>query len=216
MTPETDRHHCLARYCALLMILWLAGTSSLLQASSCQQQYKTLSTNYSDILARTQPATHAYFKALHGLENEIFVAFESCPQDTYLLTLMGELQISLGNLQLAALYAKKSHSQNQDIWQTNHLMGKSLSLLDKHDASLDYLEKAATLNSKPGLVFNLCRACLKAEEYQLAVKHCSNLIARDDHQLHASAYRIRSQAYKALKMDKKAKRDKKNARLLGY
>jgi hypothetical protein len=204
-----------------LLILLFAGTSTPLMANNpepdCMSKYTSLNKKYTDIIARELPASPGYFRAVHGIEEAIFTAMQSCPQDTYLLALMGEVQISLGNLQLATLYARKAYGQNQGVWQTNHLMGKTLSLQDEHSKSLPYLETAARLSDhKPELVYNLCRTSLDATKYELAVKHCSSLIERDDHKLHAYAYYIRSQAYKALDMDKKSQRDIKNARLLGY
>lgn len=203
------------------VLLYAAGSANLAQAkqqkTDCMKQYKSLSGKHSAAISRTKPGTISYFKTLHGIEDDIFGAMQNCPQDTYLLSLMGEVQISLGNTQLAELYAKKAIGQNPDIWQTNHLMGKALSMQNKYDVGISYLEKAVNINNtKPALFYNLCSTSLAAKKFKLAVKHCSSLIGRNDHQLHASAYHIRSQAYKALGMQEKSKHDLNNARLLGH
>lgn len=219
-------HHPCHRYSTrllhvFLMLLVFTSLNNLLladeQVFDCMKEYESLSAKHTAAIAREKPDTQPYFKLLHGIEDEIFPALQNCPENPLLFTLMGEVQISLGNLQLAELYARKAISQDQDIWQTNHLLGITLSMQNKYTAGITYLEKATKIsNNKPALVFNLCSTSLAAKKYQQAVTHCSNLIDRNDHQLHASAYHIRSQAYKALAMDKKSKRDSKNARLLGY
>lgn len=209
----------IAAHVALLLLCIIAAKPVLAntQAMDCKAEYSALSKEHADTIAQTKTGTPPYFNALHAIENKIFTAFQHCPKDPLLFTLMGEVQISLGNLQLAGIYAKKAFNWDQDVWQTHHLLGTTLAMQEDYATGLKHLEKAAEIgNDRPELVFNLCSTYLAAKEYKNAIETCTEVIQRNDHQLHGPTFHIRGQAYEALKMVEKANRDYKNARLLDY
>lgn len=185
--------------------------------ADCQSEYDNLSRAHTGILEEQAADTPAFFESLHEIENRLFSAFERCPKNTLLFTLMGEVQISLGNVQLALLYAQKAYSWDNSSWQTHHLLGSALSMQGEYKQGLVHLEKAVNINNdKPELSFNLCSTYLAAREFNKAIETCTKVIARKDHKLHALAFHVRGQAYEALDMEKQARQDFKNAKTLGY
>lgn len=211
------REFCLTSAFLLLAVLIPAGNHIAHAANKCLSEYKRLSAQHADVVSQHPADTPAYFEGMHAIEDALFTVFQDCPKNALLFTLMGEVQISLGNVQLAALYAKKAYSWDNSIWQTNHLLGSTLTMQDNYQEGIRYLEKAAELGGdKPELLFNLCSSYLAAKDYRNAIMACSKLIARKDHQLHGPAYHIRGQAHLNLAMDKQAQQDFTNARVLGY
>lgn len=200
-----------------LTLMLLSGKNAVPAANSCLSEYNRLSTQHAEVVSQHPEDSDAYFRAMHAIEDALFVVFKDCPQNALLFTLMGEVQISLGNVQLANLYAKKAYDWNDNIWQTNHLLGSTLAMQDNYKEGMAYLEKAAALaNDKPELLFNLCSSYLAAKNYKNVIKTCGKLITRKDHKLHGPAFHIRAQAHEALKMPQKARQDFKNAKILGY
>jgi tetratricopeptide (TPR) repeat protein len=204
----------------VLLVAWSLDAQKVLASTSqaeCQSEYNKLSDAHTRILEQHEEGSPSFFEALHEIENTLFTAFQRCPKNPLLFTLMGEVQISLGNIQLAALYAQKAYGWDDNIWQTHHLLGSALAMQENYQEGLVHLEKAAALASdKPELLFNLCSTCLAAKKYEQSVEYCSRLIELKNHKLHAPAYHVRGQAHKALNMDKKAKQDSINAQALGY
>ncbi len=191
----------------------LASTSQ----AECQSEYNRLSDTHNRVLEQYEAGSPSFFEALHNIEEELFTTFELCPQNALLFTLMGEVQISLGNIQLATLYAQKAYDWNDSIWQTQHLLGSALAMQEKYAEGLPHMEKALSIaGDKAELLFNLCSTHFAAKNYKKSVEFCSRLIDKKDHKLHAPAYHIRGQAYKALNMNKKAKQDSITAQALGY
>ena len=183
----------------------------------CQATYTSLSENLDHVIASHQQGTPAFFDALHNVEEALFSAFQQCPDNPLLLSLMGETQISLGNAQLAYLYAKKAITLKGSYWQTNHLLGTTLCLQGNYSEGVQYLEVAARLAPhKPLLLFNLCSAYYAAKQYEKAVQTCTVFLARQDHKLHGPAYHLRAQSYQALGKTKQARQDFNNARVLEY
>ena len=185
--------------------------------ADCKAEYDKLSGTHTKILEDHEAGTSAFFESLHEIENKLFTAFEVCPKNVLLFTLMGEVQISLGNVQLATLYARKAYDWDATIWQTHHLLGSALSMQDEYKEGLAHLEKAVDIgNNKPELLFNLCSTYLAAGQYNNAVTTCTKVIEQKGHKLHAPAFHIRGQAYEALNITRKAEQDFKNAKTLGY
>jgi tetratricopeptide (TPR) repeat protein len=218
-TPVTIRLNSAVTVFVLLMAWTLSAQKVLANTSQaeCQSEYDKLSDAHNRILEQYEEGSPSFFETLHEIEEALFTAFELCPQNALLFTLMGEIQISLGNIQLATLYAQKAYGWNDSIWQTQHLLGSALAMQEKYEEGLVHMEKAAAIaGDKPELLFNLCSTHFAAKNYQKSVEFCSKLIDQKDHVLHAPAYHIRGLAYKALNMDKKAKQDSINAKALGY
>ena len=201
----------------LLTVMLLPGNRAVHGANNCLSEYNRLSAQHADVVSQHPEDTPAYYEAMHAIEDTLFVVFKDCPKNALLFTLMGEVQISLGNVQLAGLYAQKAYGWDNSIWQTNHLLGSTLAMQENYKEGMRYLEKAAELGGdKPELLFNLCSSYLAAQNYKNAISTCSKLIARKDHKLHGPAYHIRGQAHLKLTMDKQAQQDFTNARVLGY
>lgn len=205
--------------CLFMLFFFLQITSARAtnHLDSCTDEYEKLSKQHADNIAQHKHGSSAYFKSVHKIEDHIFAAFQSCPKDTLLFTLMGEVQISLGNLQLANLYAKKAFGFDNSIWQTHHLLGTTLSMQGQYEKGLKHLGKAADMaKDKPVLVYNLCSTYLAARQYKKTIQVCTDLLQRKDHQLHGPSYHIRGQAYMAIKKTELAQDDFNKAKTHGY
>ncbi len=205
--------------CLLVVFFFIhiTSVSATNHADSCANEYKKLSKQHADNVTQHKHGSSPYFKSIHKIEDHIFVAFQSCPKDALLFTLMGEVQISLGNLQLANIYAKKAFRFDDSVWQTHHLLGTTLSMQGQYEKGLKHLVKAADLaKDKPVLVFNLCSTYLTARQFKNTIQACTNLIQRKDHQLHGPAYHIRGQAYMAIKKTELAQDDFNKAKTHGH
>lgn len=223
LITDTQRQNTTSKHATifafLLLLAFILDHQQVMADSKtdCPSEYEKLSAAHTQILEQHEEGSPSFFAALHEIENTLFGVFEQCPQDPLLFTLMGEVQISLGNLQLATLYAQKAYGWNDALWQTQHLLGSALAMQEQYQQGLPHLEKAlAIAGDKPELLFNLCSTYLAAQQYEKSVEACTRLIQQKDHKLHAIAYHIRGQAYKALNMDKKARQDLVNAQALGY
>ena len=202
---------------ALFFYIQVSSTYAVNHADSCNNKYENLSKQHTAAIMHNTEGTPAFFNALHSVEEKIFISFQHCPKDPLLFTLMGEVQISLGNLQLASIYANKAFNWNSTIWQTHHLLGTTLSMQEQYEKGLIHLEQAADMaKDKAILIFNLCSTYLAAKAYEKAIKVCTKLIQRKDHELHGPAFYIRSKSYHALDKTELAKQDLKKAQLLGF
>jgi len=217
---SSNRHSQWTRSSTVLSLIFIFFNHSIHateQTIDCNEGYTKLSKQHADTVARYKANSAEYFNSLHEIENSIFETLQYCPKDTLLFTLMGETQISLGNLQLAAIYAEQAYRRNPNIWQTHHILGTTLSMQKEFEKGLQHLEQAAAIaKERPILVFNLCSTYHAAKDYNNAIAACSKIIKRRDHQLHGAAYHIRGLSYEALEMNQKAKRDFTKAHLLGY
>lgn len=206
--------------CCLTVVSGLAGSfpalSSAAETDRCLDLYETISDRQATAIRDLEHGSPEFFKRIHELENELFVALEQCYQDPLLFSLMAENQVSLNNIQLAYIYASKAQQKRPDLWQTNHALGTALFMQKKYLQGLAFLEKAVQIApNRSGLHFNLCSSYVAAEQYQQALKSCSTLLALKDHQLHGSVFYQRSLAYKALGKNKQAESDLSKARKLG-
>lgn len=211
-------HQNIFRLLQAMLFIFLAGIITFSHGEErCQHIYYDLSSTLDRTLATQIQDTAAYYDALHAVEDELFSAFNQCRDNPLLLTLMGEIQISLGNLQLAYLYAQKAMSRDGAYWQTFHLLGTTLCMQERFTEGLPHLEQAARLApEKAVLQFNLCSTYVTAKKYDAAIKSCTALLQRRDHELYGPVYFLRAQAYQALGKPKLAKQDFDNARLLDY
>lgn len=199
----------------LLLLLLPLDSKPLAAQPDCEKLYTQLSTKLDTVI--TDKNRELQITRLHALEDELFKGFESCPENPLLFTLMGEVQISLNNIGLAVLYARKAMTFDGAYWQTYHLLGNSLCMIEQYEEGLLHLEKASNLApGKPELEFNLCSSYLAANKLNQAIAACSQLLARKDHQLHGPAYFIRGTAYELLDETTKAQQDFNKANSLGY
>jgi len=205
------------RYSYIIAATLTGLPSAIWSADACETSYETLTNKHDQIISANEQGSAQYTDALHGLEDELFTAYRPCRDNVKLLTLMGEVQISLGNPQLAHRYALKAMSLDGQYWQTLHLLGTSLCMQEQYAEGLKYLRQAASLAPvKPGLLFNLCSAYFAAQRHEESIQSCTELLQRKDHQLHGPAFYLRGSAYQAQNRQKLTEQDFEYARLLGY
>lgn len=213
-TVGKSRHYPLVFLFAISVI---PGHVFANEKPGCEQIYQQLSIQHNEAIAQHTENSSAYFQALHTLEDKLFIVFKTCPDNALLFTLMGETQISLGNIGLAYLYARKALRLDSTLWQTQHLLGTTLCMQQNFTEGLPYLEQATTLApDRPALLFNLCSVYHRAEKFEQAVATCSKLLERRDHRLHGPAFYLRGQSYQALGKTIRAKQDFTNAAALGF
>ena len=206
-------------YYYLLVLIGLSSftVSSFAQDEQCMSLYEELSAKHSKVLAKIARDDPSFGEKMHKLEDELFKALDQCKRDPLLFCVMVENQVSLGNIQLAHVYASQAYNRRPEIWQTNHALGNTLCMLHDCDKGITFLEKAAEIEPhRPALVFNLCSTYLNNKQFRSAVDSCTNLLAMKQHQLHGPAYFLRSLAYQELGESQKARSDYNRAKVLGF
>lgn len=192
------------------------STSQPISRPACKQQYVTLNKRHEKALKKT-PGSRPYAIALYDVEQAIFPALKQCPDNVELVSLMGEVQISSGQIPFAIQYGRKAVKIGPGVWQANYLLGSALNLKKEYDEGIKYLLIASQL--APGrntLKFNLCSAYTTAKKYNKAIESCTDLINRNDKRLAGPAHYMRALAYKGLGDTSTAGKDQAMARKLGF
>ena len=201
----------------VLIGLCIFTGSSFARDKQCTSLYEELSDKHNTVLANIARDDPSFNERMHKLEDELFKALDQCKRDPLLFCVMVENQVSLGNIQLAHVYASQAYNRRPEIWQTNHALGTTLCMLNDCDKGITFLEKAVEIEPhRPALVFNLCSTYLNNKQFQRAVDTCTNLLAMKQHQLHGPAYFLRSLAYQELGKSQKARSDYNRAKVLGF
>ena len=203
----------------LLICLVFPGTAvgEAENSASCEQRYEALYTRHSQTLSNYDHGSPEFYSELHDIEGALFDAFVACPNAPFLFVLMAETQISIGNPQLAFLYAKRAHKWAPDIWQTNHILGSAMCMMEQYDKGIPLLQRAVNLSPhNASLHFNLCSSQHAAGYHHAAVEVCTTLINMKGHTLQGPAYFVRGKAYQVLGEHEAAKSDFDRARVFGY
>jgi tetratricopeptide (TPR) repeat protein len=197
------------------MLVYLAGCTGK-QDNSCEQAYSEAGQQYRQL--RDLPAENeAFFSLLDQVESRLFRVFEECPDDARPIALMSEVQITARQPNLALLYAQKALTTDADIWQSQHAMASALALVQQYEQAVPYAERAIQLApQRPGLQLGLCRAYALADKREQAIDSCSAVIESTHSELHATAYYLRSLAYRGLGDTAQADHDQQQAQALGY
>lgn len=199
-----------------IFIISLSFPSVIASEEQCRAHYLEISAEHDNLLSTIPPGTDIFNIKMHELEGNLFEALKECREDPLLFTLMAENLVMTGNVPLAAIYAKRAHASNPDLWQTNHTHGKILSLQKKFVVAIPLLEKAVELQpDRPGLKYNLCQAYVDSENYQSAVESCTEIIDMEQTSYTGRAYLLRSKAHIGLNNDEQANLDKEQAKKLG-
>ena len=133
------------------------------------------------------------------------------------MALMGEVQISVGQIPFAIQYGRKAVKMGPKVWQANYLLGSALNLNKEYDEGIKYLTLASQLEPKRNtLKFNVCSAYTAAKKYGKAIESCTDLINRKDQRLGGAAHYMRAQAYRGMGNNKAAENDLATARSMGF
>jgi len=187
-------------------------------ADSCRNLFENLNLHHTQIVQEEpRSSKESQEDALRALESQLFDALSQCPKDADLYALMGEVQISRGQLPLAVVYGKKSVGLDGQSWRGQQLLGSTLAMLGQPREGLPYLERAVVLvPENQRLRLNLASALLAAKDYARARELCDVLIESTSAEVAAAAYNLRGQAYLRQGAISEAGRDFAAAEKLGF
>jgi len=187
-------------------------------AESCNDLFQQLNADHIQIVRSAPPlAKGPRSDALHSLESQLFETLSLCPKEADLFALMGEVQVSLGQLPLAMAYGRKSVELNERSWRGQQLLGSSLAMLGQTQEGLSHLERAVALSpDSPRLQLNLASALVASKSYARAQELCDRLVQSTDPEIAAMAYNLRGQAYLRQGAIREAGHDFAAAEKLGF
>lgn len=194
-------------------------SSQVSAGKACKEQYMALNKQHEKALnnKNNKPGTRAYAIALYEVEQAIFPALKQCPDNVEIVSLMGEVQISTGQIPFAIQYGRKAVKMDPKVWQANYLLGSALNLKKEYNEGIKYLLIASQLvPGKNTLKFNICSAYTAAKKYAQAIVSCTDLIKQNDKRLSGPAHYMRARAYTGQGKTKAAKEDRTIARKLGF
>ncbi|MCK4743138.1 MAG: hypothetical protein KAT25_04905 [Sulfuriflexus sp.] len=190
----TRRLSLLAITAAIAGILFINVPAT--QATECSSTLKDADTKHKQAVQQYQPGTDEYLAALYKIEDELFSAMKRCQNDSEVVSAMGELQLSLGQIPIATLYGQKAIQMNNDNWQAHYVLGSALNLQKKYTEGLAHLKIASGLQPQNySLLVNLCSSYEKNKQFSEAIKTCSAAIKKGPYNIHGTAYYLRALAY---------------------
>ena len=166
------------------------------QATDCAALVTTADSHHKQAIQQNQPGTDAYLAALYKVEDELFEAMKQCQDNSSTISTMGELQLSLGQIPIAELYAKKAISIDNENWQAHYVLGSALNLKKEYPLGLEHLKKAYDLQPENySLLVNICSSYEKNKQFSKAIKACSTAIDKGPYEIRGTAYYLRALAY---------------------
>lgn len=186
------------------------------QATECSAILKSADTKHKQAVQQHQSGTDSYLGALYKIEDELFSAMKRCPDDSAVISAMGELQLSLGQIPIAQLYGQKAIQIDSDNWQAHYVLGSALNLQKKYTEGLVHLKKANELQPKNySLLVNLCSSYEKNKQFPEAIEACSTAIEKGPYNIRGTAYYLRALAYTGNNELALAEKDNKLAKEFG-
>lgn len=191
---------------------------STTQATDCSATIKNADINHKQAVQQHQPGTDGYLGALYAIEDKLFDAMKGeCLDNSSVISAMGELQLSLGQIPFAQLYARKALKMDNDNWQAHYVLGSALNLQKEYTLGLEHLQQASKLQPENhSLLVNLCSSYEKNKQYPEAIKTCSAAIEKGPYHIRGTAHFIRAQAHKGNNELTLAERDIALAREFGF
>lgn len=186
------------------------------QATECSAILKSADTRHKQAVQQHQPGTDSYLGALYKIEDDLFAAMKRCQDDSAVVSAMGELQLSLGQIPIAQLYAQKAIQMDNDNWQAHYVLGSALNLQKKYSEGLVHLKKASELQPENySLLVNLCSSYEKNKLYPKAITACTTAIEKGPYDIRGTAYHLRALAYTGNNELTLAEKDNKLAKEFG-
>lgn len=193
----------------IILLLSTLFSNSVLSAD-CEKLFHKLDKQHITITDKD------HSKKFIQMENELFDAIEQCKTYAGMFVLMGELQIEMGQIQLAIIYGRKSVEVDDEYWRGHKLLGSALMLNNESEGGLVSLKKALDLNSKNiNTQLNLISALIQNKKYDQALTLINTIIHKNEKESVAIAYYFRSQVYKGKGLIVEANKDAKIAQEKG-
>jgi len=201
----------------VVVLALLAVPGAAIAATDCDALYRQLDARHAKASATPAGPGTPRDQALRALEQVIFEAFEACPDNALLFTLMGEVQISLGQVPLAMAYGQKAISLDSGEWRAHHLLGSVLAMTGDHERGIAELTRAVELSDgRPRVRLNLASAQVWAGRYAEALPELDALAQDPDPVVVAAASHLRGKAHLGLGDVEQARVDFARAIDLGY
>ena len=188
------------------------------QATDCATVVATANNNHKKALQEHKSGSDSLLAALYKVEDAIFNAMKGkCANNSSIVSTMGELQLSLGQIPIAQLYAIKALEIDNENWQAHYVLGSALNLQKKYSQGLEHLQRASQLQPENySLLVNLCSSYEKNKQYPEAIKACSTAIEKGSYDIRGAAHFLRAQAYKGNNELTLAERDIELATEFGF
>ena len=166
------------------------------QATECSATLKAADIKHKQAVQQHQAGTDEYLAALYKIEDDLFAAMKRCIDDSAVVSAMGELQLSLGQIPIAQLYAQKAIQIDNDNWQAHYVLGSALNLQKKYFEGLEHLKKSSELQpDNYSLLVNLCSSYEKNKLYSKAITACTTAIEKGPYDIRGTAYHLRALAH---------------------
>ena len=187
-------------------------------ATDCASIITTTNNDHKLALKEHPAGTDSLLTALYKVEDALFDAMKGkCSDNSSVVSTMGELQLSLGQVPIAQLYAIKALEMDNDNWQAHYVFGSALNLQKKYAKGLEHLQRASELQpDNHSLLVNLCSSYEKNKQYPEAIQACSTAIEKGPYDIRGTAHFLRAQAYKGNNEITLAERDIELAKEFGF
>lgn len=165
-------------------------------ATDCAASITNINHLHKQAVQQNQAGTDDYFAALYKVEDMIFDTMKHCSDNSTVISAMGELQLSLGQVPIAQLYGEKAVKMDNTNWQAHYVLGSALNLQKKYVRGLEHLKISSELQPKNySLLVNLCSSYEKNKKFSQAIKACSTAIEKGPYEIRGTAYYLRALAY---------------------
>lgn len=206
-------HTTILFYCTLLLALQPVSS----RAESCAETAQSIDNQHRKTLDSYKAGSDDYLNALSAIEDGVFPALERCPRNAPLMTVMSEIQLSLGQPSLALLYAQKALEYAPNHWQAHSAAGNALNVAGKFAEGLQHLQRASTLQpDNYALLVNLCSSYERNQHPDKAIQSCSRVIDKGPYDLRGTAYFLRAKAHRARGELEQAESDDRHAKEFGF
>ena len=196
----------------VVLLLLTTMFSEILLAADCQALFKKL-----DKQSRAIPSSAGKVKQQIALEQALFKAIDQCRTFSGMFVLMGELQIEMGQVPLAVVYGRKSVELDSNYGRAYKLLGSAKMLNNESESGLKALQHAYSIEPKNlNIKLNLVSALIHNTKFNEGLELVNKVIEKNNPDHIATAYYLRSQAYKGKGMVIEADNDLKRAKNLGF
>jgi len=156
-------------------------------------------------------------KKLIAIESDLFKAIDQCKTYSGMFVLMGEIQIDMGQVPLAVVYGRKAVELDPKYWRAYKLLGTSRMLNKEVESGLAALKKANQLEpDNTNVQLNLVSALVENKNYDEALGIVNKVIELNNHSILATAYYLRSEAYKGKGLMEESEKDAQRSKKLGF